>query len=438
MKKQLLLILILFQTLPFIGFFGQYTIAQNKLIDSLKINLSISKADTNKVNYLNALAWVLSPSKADTAILLGNEALELAQKIKWKKGEALALGKLGVYYAFFKADFPKALDYYLKSLKLAEQLSLLQLQTNTLGNLAVLYKTEKDFPKALEFFDKTLKLSLTTNYKQGILVSRINLASLYNETKSYDKAIDFAQQALTSAEELGDKKNKAAALSMIGAVYMSQYNNSKALEYFSESLLIAEEIGDENNANIILGNLGTLYLQMKDYQKAEKCILKSLSYAYEFGNLGSIKYQEQKCSELYELTKRPKLALEHYKKYIIARDSIFSEENTKKLMRSEMNYEFEKKEAVMNEQQEKERAIAEEKDRFQNVVIYSVVGGLFLVIAFAFFVFRSLKQTRVQKHIIEEKQKEILDSIHYAKRIQTALITSELYIQKHLTRLYKP
>lgn len=31
---------------------------------------------------------------------------------------------------------------------------------------------------------------------------------------------------------------------------------------------------------------------------------------------------------------------------------------------------------------------------------------------------------------VEEKQKEILDSIHYAKRIQTALLTSEKYIEK--------
>ena len=37
--------------------------------------------------------------------------------------------------------------------------------------------------------------------------------------------------------------------------------------------------------------------------------------------------------------------------------------------------------------------------------------------------------------LLEEKQKEILDSIHYAKRIQTALIPSDKYISKNLTRL---
>ena len=35
----------------------------------------------------------------------------------------------------------------------------------------------------------------------------------------------------------------------------------------------------------------------------------------------------------------------------------------------------------------------------------------------------------------EEKQKEILDSIYYARRIQRALITPEFYINKSLNRL---
>lgn len=39
--------------------------------------------------------------------------------------------------------------------------------------------------------------------------------------------------------------------------------------------------------------------------------------------------------------------------------------------------------------------------------------------------------------LIEEKQKEILDSIHYAKRIQNALITSEKYIERSIKSLHK-
>jgi hypothetical protein len=39
--------------------------------------------------------------------------------------------------------------------------------------------------------------------------------------------------------------------------------------------------------------------------------------------------------------------------------------------------------------------------------------------------------------LVEEKQKEILDSIYYARRIQRALITSEKYIENKLTKLIK-
>jgi hypothetical protein len=38
---------------------------------------------------------------------------------------------------------------------------------------------------------------------------------------------------------------------------------------------------------------------------------------------------------------------------------------------------------------------------------------------------------------LHEKNKEVMDSIRYAKRIQTALITSEKYIANSLKRLMK-
>ena len=42
-----------------------------------------------------------------------------------------------------------------------------------------------------------------------------------------------------------------------------------------------------------------------------------------------------------------------------------------------------------------------------------------------------------QKKLVEEKQKDILDSIHYAKRIQQSLLPTEKYIQHSLKRLKK-
>jgi hypothetical protein len=56
---------------------------------------------------------------------------------------------------------------------------------------------------------------------------------------------------------------------------------------------------------------------------------------------------------------------------------------------------------------------------------------------FAFIIIfaRTYDYLQIQQKRLEEKQKEILDSIHYAKRIQNSVMTSEKYVAKNLERL---
>jgi hypothetical protein len=130
------------------------------------------------------------------------------------------------------------------------------------------------------------------------------------------------------------------------------------------------------------------------------------------------------------------------------RDSINSQETQKAVLKKQMQYTYEKQEAVAKAEHkselEKQQAVADEKNRKQKIIITSVAIGLLLVIIFAGYVFKTLRATRKQKILIEHKnmeiemkQKEILDSIRYAKRIQTALIPSDKYIEKNLNKLQK-
>lgn len=68
-----------------------------------------------------------------------------------------------------------------------------------------------------------------------------------------------------------------------------------------------------------------------------------------------------------------------------------------------------------------------------------VIAGLALVIVFAFILYRGYLQKKKsnreiteQKEIIEQKNNEIVDSINYAKRIQSAMLPSLEEIRKHL------
>ena len=115
--------------------------AQQINIDSLLTLLKKDKEDTTKVNHLNDLGWEYKYKNPDTAIILGNQALEILNSkyqitsSKFQEGKktlglgswdlklgaflANSLGNLGVYN-WLKGDYPRALDYYFKALKLDE------------------------------------------------------------------------------------------------------------------------------------------------------------------------------------------------------------------------------------------------------------------------------------------------------------------------------
>jgi hypothetical protein len=109
-----------------------------------------------------------------------------------------------------------------------------------------------------------------------------------------------------------------------------------------------------------------------------------------------------------------------------------------------MNYEFEKKEAIAKAEQDKKDAIAASEKKRQTLFLIFIAALAVGAGIIAFVIFRSLKVTKAQKleiqeqkALVEEKQKEILDSIHYARRIQSALITSERYIERNLSKFQR-
>ncbi|MBA3970858.1 MAG: histidine kinase, partial [Bacteroidetes bacterium] len=67
-------------------------------IDSLIASIPKALQDTNKVKLLgdiSATFWSINPEEG---IKYGKQALELAEKLEWKKGMASAYGRIGVNY----------------------------------------------------------------------------------------------------------------------------------------------------------------------------------------------------------------------------------------------------------------------------------------------------------------------------------------------------
>jgi len=375
----------------------------------------------------------LSKSDYPKALEYFSKALKIALETGDKNAMIRNYISMGIVY-MEQSDYPRALDLYFKALKIAEELKDMTKIMATTSNIGIIYKEQKDYAKALEYYFKGLKISETLKDKNSLATQLGNIGVVYMDQKDNVKALEYFLRALKIEEELGDKNGIAVHLGNIGLTYQNLGEHTKALEYYQEALKLNEELGRKNGISRQLGNIGALYMATKKYEQAEKYLLKALAMAESLGSLELMRQFEGSLSDLYLFMGKPLPSLQHYKKFILVRDSIFNEENKNKSIRTEMQFEFRKKEAIAKAEQDKKDALAAEEMRKERFILAVVIIGMVVMAVFAVFIFRSYKQKKRanviiteqkeeverQKELVDEKNKEITDSITYAKRIQLA------------------
>ena len=441
MKKGLLFILLLIYT--------SFSVAQN--LDSLwKVYNDKGQADTNRLKAIDDIAWSYNNNNPDTAIILATEELKLAEATKQKNYQAKAFNTIGACYEN-QGNYPEALKNDFASLKIFEEIKDKKGVAISYNNIGIVYKGQGNYSEALKNYFASLKIKEEINDNRGIAVSYMTIGSVYYLQDNYPEALKNLFACLTIMQKLKDNWGIANSYINIGAVYYTQGNYPKAVENYLASLKIKEEMRDKNGIAACYGNIGKVYTKLHKTKEAQDYLNQALQISKEIGSKDFIENCYASLSTLDSATGNFKAAFEHYKLYIIYRDSLNNEETKKKSLQASMEYEFDKKELANKAAQEKLDAINAEEKQKQKIIIYAVVGLLILVGVFAIFMFNRFRITNRQKVIIEqqkvlvdkayeelhEKNKEVMDSIYYAKRIQTALITSEKYMENVFNRLLK-
>ncbi|MEZ4772584.1 MAG: adenylate/guanylate cyclase domain-containing protein [Bacteroidia bacterium] len=331
--------------------------------------------------------------------VLGNypQALEYFQKSLAiqeepgdKKGIAKNLNNIGLIY-MSQGNYPRALEYLQKSQAIKEELGDKKSIATSLGNIGLIYHEQGNYPRALEYYQKSLAIKEELGDKKSIAGGLVNIGIIYYGQGNYPSALEYYQKSLTIFEELGDKIGIATSLGNIGHIYSDQGNSPLALEYYQKSLVTGEELGDKNGMADILSNIGIHYKKEGKNLSALKYCQRGLALAEE---IGALDLQKEACQCLYNTYKtmgKDKNALAYYEQMIAVRDSLFNEENTKKLTQLEMQYEFDKKEATTKAEQEKKDALAAQELNRQTMARNGFMGGFVVVLLFAgvFFVQRN-------------------------------------------------
>jgi len=114
--------------------------------------------DTSRINKLIQSSKELFNTDPAGAINLATEAKELAAKVDYPKGEALALKNVGLAY-YFQGKYVETLNYWKQSLSIYEAIKDDEGIANLLNNLGAIYFNQGDNVKALEYYLKSLKIA---------------------------------------------------------------------------------------------------------------------------------------------------------------------------------------------------------------------------------------------------------------------------------------
>ncbi len=432
---------------------NDYSRALQNYYSSLKINEETGNKKGIAKNYNNISIIYEKQGNYPKALQGYLTALEMAKKINDKKLMSEDYMNSGDCYRL-QGNYAEALKSQLASLKINEELNNKEAIAGNYSNIAIIYNEQENYTDALLNNFASLKINTELGNKNLIAINYINIGLVYKAQGDYTSALTSQLISLKINKELGNKNNIAINYTNIGRIREQQKKYDVALNDYFDAMKINEELGNNEVANSFI-NIGTVYTKQKKYKEGFDYLNKGLNLSKTTGNKERIKESYSALSQLDSAQGKWQDAYFHNRMYYLYRDSLVNEKNTRKLVQEQMKFEFGKKQDADKLEQLQKDAKAEEQKQKQKWITLSISLGLFILIIFSVLLFKrfkiTVKQKRViesqkvivekQKELVEKKNKEVTDSINYAKRIQTAILPSARIIKENLPNsfvLYLP
>lgn len=422
----------------------------NKTFDYLNEASAYAKKNNDKekqalVN-LNLGNAYRDAGKDKLAIEYYESSLQLYEEISDSSGIATISINLGTYFAQ-KGDYEKGLHYYIQSLKINELLGNKQSIASSSVGIGLIYRFLNDFDKALENYNGALEVFRELNDENGIAMCLTNIASIYLKQGKFEESLQIQLEVYEIRKRLGNEYYIAQALGNLGIGYASIDQHDKAIVYLELSLEYYERLGEKRSLSEGYLNLAEVYHKLGNKDKELHYLKSSVKHATEGNVKGVLMRAYQSLSDYYETNSDLEKSLSYYKLYTQEKDSIFNDNTAKMIQEMQSKYESEKQENEI-ELLQKDKEIQTAVIRKNRIMLWTSIGGLVLLFVFFIILYNRFSTIRKQKLIIETqkilvegKNKEITDSINYAKRLQDAILPPSKLVSSYLLEsfiIYRP
>ncbi|ULC59387.1 histidine kinase [Flaviramulus sp. BrNp1-15] len=276
---------------------------------------------------------------------------------------------------FSTKTFQLSIDNYEEGLKVAQKHLITPKTTDLNSKIAQAYNAKGEPQNAKRFFNESMKLANTENQKRAV-EEKIKVADFENENNNFSNEIELRKEALNTISELKDSifDNESSLTSQkqnykIGNAYASQRDFSNAIPYLQKSIAEADDKADLIVQKDATRRLSEVYRDAGEFNKA---LLAYQDYVELVDKLYIKK--EQEISQ----------AARFSKDIISKQNRILSLESDRAL--SESKYQ-----------------LSTEQSKRQKLIIYSLIGGLLLLLVTAFLMFKYIKQQRFANNLLALK-----------------------------------
>lgn len=432
------------------------TYSQDKIIDSLQIELSNSKThDTLKLQAISTVMGENYTLEEANYYYLNNILEKLALKNYRKKNAPELHNVYATYLAEAysssaigeqrKRNYVKAFSYIDKSIALYKEAKSYENMNFAIVTRGSLYSDIQEYEKAVQSLFVALKYFEAANEENsanGVSYVQSYLGQIYLKQGKYDKAIEYYEKAKNYYDQLKnntpqDIHEQSYLYGNVGKCYFDLKRYPDAIANFEKSILLAKKIGDVVTVNMIMGKIARVKIEQLKFEEAEKILMEALKGDFNpvatTGNyiiLGRLYYNQKdfgkadyylskaltmakqyKQFELQqdasELLYKVSVANENYQKalnmYVFHDqliDSSKTESSKNALIQQELRYNFDKKELNL-------KLDAEHKTAVKNNWLIALTSLIAVLLLGGFFYYRNIKQKQaifvLEKNQIKQK-----------------------------------
>lgn len=383
-------------------------------------------------------AWL--DGRYKDALKISDEGIAFSKKYGTAESTGSLYNNRGIAYDYL-GKYSESLEAYFEALRLIRDNKESDLRSRVLSNIGLIYANQDQFEKALSYYYRALAIDRKSGSEEAVCAVLNNIAIIYVEQNKFDEAIKNYEECIRIDKKIESDYGLGDDYNNIAVCYLNMDEFDKAMEYLNQALEIRKSMNNKLGVCETYTNIATVHLKLNELEKAKKYFLLSLPVSEEMESRESLKYAYENLANIEEELGNDKEAFYYYKEFVSVRDSLQNLDQVRRQTELELNYEHEKEKELNKLKQ------ARKEDRAR-AILYAVIAVASILLIFFVLLYQRWKTTKKQQVIIEEKtelvqqkNQEILDSIAYAKRIQTAILPADEVMNSILSNsfiFYKP